>query len=685
MKYLLFILFLDIIALPTGKAQEIIKLPEEELLRLLEQSEKDDTVRVDLWNELAYRFRNTKVNEADSMAQKAYSLAARYHYKAGQASSRIVQGLIAKYAAEYDSSEQFFREALTLRQSIGDIEGVASCYNNLGQLFKDQQSNYEKAESYFLKGIEVLAGGQTKMAGTLMNNLGSVLTKMGKYDEAIQYLETSVQIRETQQEEYGLAWSKLNLAIAFQELRGYDKSDKLLMESLSVFEQKNKPDGQSKCYLLIGNNAFYRAEYLDALESYKRALEFASFLDQGDRAIVYRNSGSAYFRLGENEKALDNYLFCRDIFAELENTREVAALDFDIGNIYFGQSLYELALDHFQKSNNQLKSVNDPKLESQLLFYLSATHRHLGHFEEALAFKNRYTQIQDSIYNRAQNALLAERQLEEARKENVQAEKRKLIIYGVFGFLILWLLLTIAVLYAYLNKKKRKLALEKIDKMLDEHDLEIHQARQEIQDEERNRIAQDLHDRVGSMLTTIKLHFATIDSKITKLREENQNQYNKAIHLLDEVCDEVRNISHNLQSGILKNFGLKAELESFIARINDTNQLQAKLVTHGLQERLNNNLERNVSKIIRELAGNVLKHANASELIIQVNHFEEVLNIMVEDNGIGFEPEKIKGKGGIGLKSITSRVHGLEGIINIDSGKGNGTTVLIDIPLSKKL
>ena len=203
------------------------------------------------------------------------------------------------------------------------------------------------------------------------------------------------------------------------------------------------------------------------------------------------------------------------------------------------------------------------------------------------------------------------------------------------------------------------------------------------QEMERKRIAQDLHDRLGSMLSMVKIHFNSVEENISAIQEQNNIQYEKAHSLLDEACEEVRKIAHDMVSGVLHKFGLLPALHSLQTSINETGQLKLSVLDFGFhQDRLEYEIEINVYRIIQELLGNVLKHAQASEMTIQLIKKENNLHVQVEDDGIGFNAENISSFGGMGLKNIGARVNSLNGELNIDSGKGSGTIVIIDIPLN---
>ena len=124
-----------------------------------------------------------------------------------------------------------------------------------------------------------------------------------------------------------------------------------------------------------------------------------------------------------------------------------------------------------------------------------------------------------------------------------------------------------------------------------------------------------------------------------------------------------------------------AQLEALADIIPSSGKLQVELVTHGLKERLDYGTELHIYRIVQELIHNVIKHAQAQNVTIQVNRFEDRVNVIVEDDGRGFDVESIRQKPGMGMQNLAARVHELSGFLQIDSRSGRGTTVSVDIPL----
>lgn len=201
----------------------------------------------------------------------------------------------------------------------------------------------------------------------------------------------------------------------------------------------------------------------------------------------------------------------------------------------------------------------------------------------------------------------------------------------------------------------------------------------QTQDNERKRIASDLHDSLGSLLSTVKLRFNGLQSDFEARVPEKFPRFNDTILMLDEAIHELRQISHNMLPVSLSRFGLKAALETFMEQINASRQLETKLQILGLDRRLSEDMEVAVYRICQELVQNVIKHSGATSLSIQLIDHQDSLNIIVEDNGVGIRDRDITR--GFGFTTIQSKVNLFKGSFEIDSKPGKGAMVLVDLPV----
>jgi signal transduction histidine kinase len=196
------------------------------------------------------------------------------------------------------------------------------------------------------------------------------------------------------------------------------------------------------------------------------------------------------------------------------------------------------------------------------------------------------------------------------------------------------------------------------------------------QEEERRRVASDLHDDLGGTLSSIKGILSGIQNK-------NENEAReilvKSQKLLDKACDDLRFIAHDLMPADFSSTQLRLAIEESIAKLNSSSNIEFEFILVGPHRQLDRYLELNIYRILNELLHNVRKHSGATHAIIQVIYHEDFFQLMVEDNGGGFDVKLQGAAAGIGLKNIHSRIEYINGKIYFDSGN-HGTTITCNIP-----
>lgn len=205
----------------------------------------------------------------------------------------------------------------------------------------------------------------------------------------------------------------------------------------------------------------------------------------------------------------------------------------------------------------------------------------------------------------------------------------------------------------------------------------------EAEEAERHRIGADLHDGVGQLLSVVKLNVDALSEELRPHLSTDQTQrFGDALDLVDESVREVRGISHNLLPNALIKRGLARAVREFLEKIQRPGRLRIRLETLGLDEpRLDPMVENTLYRVIQELVQNIVKHAQASELTLHIIRHEGELTLLVEDNGVGFDPAVPAAGAGIGLHSVASRVAYLGGTLHLDSRPGHGTTVTATVPV----
>ena len=673
--------------------QSVIHMNTDELFQeFAAWNNRDTTRRVDVLNELAFRFRNNSAMK-DTIwlwAEESYKLSRSNGYLKGESDALVRLGLLSEKNGQLEPAKRYYKKALDIRWDLLKNEsGSAAIYNNLGNIYKFQKDSVDIGIFYYQKGIEILHNSRAnKMKGILLNNLGGLNTATGNFHKAVIHLNQALEIRKSRQDTVGIANTLLNLGDLYQELKNFEKSARLLEEALVLFRHKNNLTGIGKTLNMLGENYRLTNNLEKALKYYNQALNLNEHLEIADLGAVILNKGVTLEFLQQWDQAKDNYESGIKHFIKAKDDNRLALVEYNLGNIYYQQAEYNLALKHYRKAYITLQGLNNRQLEGNVYFKLSASFTETGQIDSALNYNNKYLIIRDSLFEEYQKVMSYDYNLKEAEAEvykltieKEQVAKRNLKIWGGIGFIITWLLLGFALLGFYLNKQKKKIANQKIIELIKEKEVETNYARLEGEEVTRKRIGQELHDDIGSMLATVKMYFSSVEDKINSMQDENKVQYQKANELLDKACIEVRNLSHKMTHPILENFGLKQQLKALAETIDQFGKTKVELATFGFKDGIDPGTEMAIFRMIQEMTTNVIKHAEASKLSIQVNRFDNRINVMVEDNGLGFDLEKLKDHTGIGLKNLATRVEKLNGTLQIDTRLGKGTSIIIDIPI----
>ena len=275
-----------------------------------------------------------------------------------------------------------------------------------------------------------------------------------------------------------------------------------------------------------------------------------------------------------------------------------------------------------------------------------------------------------------------EKQLLLEQEEN---KRNRNIAYGLGGgvvavSLIGFLLFTNSRRKQRIAEQQSEIEVQKTEKILKEQELTTIDAMISGQEKERQRLASDLHDSVGATLAAAKLQFDHL-SKNRDKPQEMEPMYDKTAQLLEDAYTEIRSLAHAKNSGVIAKNGLLPAVQQLARNASGTSKLNIEVEDFGLDERIENSLEISIFRMIQEIVTNIVKHAEASSAGISITQHEESLNIIIEDNGKGFDPKKVVTKDGMGLSSIERRIEHLEGSFEVDSTIGKGTTIIIDIPL----
>ena len=254
-----------------------------------------------------------------------------------------------------------------------------------------------------------------------------------------------------------------------------------------------------------------------------------------------------------------------------------------------------------------------------------------------------------------------------------------LVIIGISVMLLLFTSFLVAVI---LNQRKKLKYQRDMEKLREQQQNQLIEAAVRSEELERHRIAETLHDEVGAILSSAKLHLLGIKSEV--LDERDQKLHEKGRELLNEVIQKVRGISHNLHSNILKEFGLNEAIRHFVKKVTQGTMLQATTALDDNYQTENAENDISIYRMVQELMNNILKYANATEFLISSTLEGNELNLVLFHNGDGLTQEQFEElrfrKEGLGLKNIQNRIILLKGTIHFTRG-GEGYRINIHVPV----
>ena len=354
------------------------------------------------------------------------------------------------------------------------------------------------------------------------------------------------------------------------------------------------------------------------------------------------------------------------------------------GQIAFFRKDYKTALNAYRTSLKIAQKIAYQEYIYENYYSIYLCSQQLGNFKEAFIYFKKYSIHKDSLLNRSKiiegtnlkNKYLTQIKENEIDKLNANNKQKstlnKFLLAAAIGLLLLGLL-------GYRNfTNKQKLQQAKITELEKDKQLLAIDAMLQGQEEERSRIAKDLHDGLGGMLSGTKLSFINMKENLL-LTPENVVQFDKSISMLDNTIADLRKVAHNLMPEALVKFGLQEAVKDFCNSINSATAIKIIYQPVGVFQQLNNTAEVFTYRIIQELVNNAVKHANATQIIVQLAANNNKISIAVEDDGKGFDANALTNSKGAGMDNIKYRVQYFNGTIDTVTSAGNGTSVNVEL------
>lgn len=556
----------------------------------------------------------------------------------------------------------------------GNLQKAFAQLNNINF---NSLSSEEKALFYFLKGKYYESNNIDNEAYDAFLSAKQLYKSVGNIDKAID----------------------INLDIAYLlKAKKYNpqKYSKYVIEFYNHALKSNDSEKKARGFGYLALLKLDEEKYDESLKNYLNGLTLIEKTNNdGVKSAFYNNIANLY---NEKLNKPDSGLYYLQL--DLELIKEKGTLE-DYYFNYINQAASYHHKKDYKRSNSFLNKadslpIKHYTLESKRLLY-EGFHKNYAALDD---YKNAYdylvlsNEFANKVKNEEQNIAISEIQTKYQTKKTevenfqlkVKAKTRNTLLVALASLLIVsliigWLIIKNSRRKQKILQQEKLIEQQKLEKALKDYELNSIDLMLEGQEKERQRIANDLHDNLGSMLATLKLNFENLKLRKHELRDEETKLYDRTDELIEEAYQKVRRLAHAQNAGVLANEGLIPALQKLAEKISIPGKLTIEVIPFGFNERIENSLEIAIFRMVQELATNIIKHSQATEAIIHLTRHEDNINIIVEDNGIGFKNENISEADGMGISSIQKKCEQLGGTMTIDSTPGKGTTIIIDIPV----
>lgn len=600
----------------------------------------------------------TTIDSANYYLDQFYVSSKKKNYDKGIIEYFRIKAVTYFTQLKEDSLSLAIQQAFYEAQRFKNAKELALVEDLKGWIYQNKEE-YDSATYYFIQSLKIADSlHDNKFSAEIANNLSILFWSIGDFNKAAEYASSTYfngsKLRDTMLMSNGL----FNFGNAKGKLKQYDTA-RILYKSVKELVS----DPVKYNYVLfrtLGNDASMLTEENktdESIKEYKQILKLSPEIDPSLMSYIYSGLGAAQLaknQLGEAETNLSKAI-----------------------------SISQKADQTYGLRDNYLVMAKIKKAQSD--------------FKSALFFREKYDSLNEKIMNETTNKNMhsLEKKYNSAKKDNQIARQQLSIIENkntiqkennlntvlIAGIIIL-LLLGLLIYRNFIHRHKilrqsEELKKQKIIELEKERKLIAAESLMKGQEDERTRLARDLHDGVGGLLSGVKLSMSNMKGNVF-LSEENARSMNSVIVQLDQSIAELRRVSHNMMPESLIKYGLKEALENYCESLSISGKIKVQLQTYGMEERMEQSTEIVVYRMVQELLNNVIKHADANNVLIQLVRKQDRFTLTVEDDGKGFDPKEIENNLGAGLANIKARAEYLNGNVDIISSKGEGTSVTIE-------
>lgn len=665
--------WLLILIIPSIGFSQISK--QDSLQTILNQNNLDPGEKVMTQGRLAVHYYfNDNQRAADSLINEAIELGSTLPDKQYLARTLAIQAMQLKIQGDHEGSQKAITRSLKSVEKTESFSVKGYVWYAKGWLeIRDSDSDHAvesflMALKYYDAKTDPLDETDKSIKAAIYQELYSIYGRWNDHLNMEKYARISLEHARQSKSKDALSSSLYSLGFSFEQQYRSQPDNKVLLDSAQFFYKESiatilqYPEQITSRNQLPFNavglanlySEFYPISYKDSAQVY---LDMA--LDEGLKTKQYGAVASAYGIMNE--------------YAQKENNWDDA------------EKYLLLSADYSEKQDL-------PATETlfHIKLALSKVYEKKGDYKSALQAYKEYIELYESRFDAERMAVgkelevKYESELKEQKLQLLQEQAAHRKTLNII-YVILALISLVALFFLWMAYRQRIKAFDnqvrlhhiELERIRQEHKISLLSAMIEGQEKERARIARDLHDSLGGLLSSIKI---MLSSGKDKNLDSEHSLRQEVIQRIDYAVDELRRISHNMMPEVLMKFGLIEALREYCHSLKRSG-VNITFQAYNYQNTLEDNKQMVVYRVAQELVNNAMKYAEANHILLEIREQEECLSLLVEDDGKGFDFKKIRKTRGSGLNNIQARAVYLNGDIQVDSTIGVGTTFTLNCPV----
>ena len=567
-----------------------------------------------------------------------------------------------------DSSLHFAVTAMEHSLRHESLPLISLSLQAMGDYYMSREM-YREAMAYYIRSLAIEEGSaDVKRMADLYDELGTVYYYMEVFGKSLDYYQKALDI-------YMNVTDTLGIAKALSHLG-------------SLHSSREYCEERTRNQKLV--------DFQTAIAYYERSIEYSvSAGDERSIAKGNQNIAAVYNKLEKPVTALGYVKKSLDYYRSTSDPEGILSALFTLGRTYYRLKDYDKAIEAFRESERMAIERNLTGGIQYLYEALAMPYYDLGDYKSAYDTYIKYMTIRDSVFNAGKSKQIIELETkyqseikqEEILRLRAEEKRRTALLYLLVAVIIL---LGFSIYYFTRLVRKNRIIAEQNLQISEEKIRELEKeklylaARSVIegQEAERSRLASDLHNGLGGLLSGIKINLSTMKEN-SVITHENVNAFNHALSLLDTSISELRRIAHNLMPETLDHYGLKTALEDFCTQVSPSGHPEISLQFFGDEIRYTRELELTMYRVIQELVNNALKYSEATMINVQIFSEPRRLSAQVTDNGKGFDNTDTEmQRKGKGFENIRDRITALDGKFDIWSQPGQGTEISVEVEIA---